>query len=76
MSITPSINTSLKPGGIQTFELGNKTFEAHGSDHRARRAVQGRRLVGTTPVRTLQAFDLHTQVTDDTVAIYGDPIPL
>lgn len=76
-SVTPNISTTVKPGGIATVEFRTKPPCRSACGSIAVDQVQTKvdACMGPVPLRSFATARISTPEADDTVSVYGDPIP-
>ncbi|PSK28523.1 MspA family porin [Nocardia seriolae] len=73
-SISPQIQTTIKPGAITTIPLGERVLEgAVGASDLTGIQVNVDSCLGPVSVRVYTQFSISTHVADTTVTVYSDP---
>ncbi|PSK32017.1 hypothetical protein C6575_06990 [Nocardia seriolae] len=73
-TVSPSIQSTIKPGAITTIPLGERVLEgAVGASDLTGIQVQVDNCLGPVSVRIYTQFSMSTHVTDTTVTVYSDP---
>ncbi|WP_297627521.1 MspA family porin [Nocardia sp.] len=73
-TVSPQIQTTLKPGAITTIPLGERVLEgAVGASDLTGIQVHVDNCLGPASVRVYTQFSISTHVADTTVTVYSDP---
>ncbi|KZM69274.1 hypothetical protein AWN90_09670 [Nocardia terpenica] len=76
-SVTPNIQTTVKPGTIATIPFGSKPLAAsHASITADQVEVKVDACLGPVTLRSFATAAMSTATADNSVTVYGDPITL